>query len=623
MSRTCLDLLNSNNPNLLNTFNSKQKTTLSFMNPVQTVNNNNVVENTSDNACAFPKNAKNLFNITSDTLFVPQSLFWDRSEITNDKIYNLPEVSKTQFPSSGNIAQSGNIGSLTNDAYYALFKDDVQKIVSYCNLIKTFISSNNTLEQEKQDLISKTHNIKNWIDETNAKCDTIKAEKNNKVKNLNNMQNDFTATFAQYSNAVFNFNSKIDKLNDLLNQATNQQLAVLFEDNNFGGTSLIIKIGEGFPDLGNYANMVNSFIVAGNANLNLFREKNYTGNNITATDFGDNNGNLPMMIGADHLYNYAGQGQNFNSVAQSGRLELLDGAVKTFKNPFNKVQGYEYKFMTWNGRSEIQSTPAFTPWDIPPPPPLSDTGLPPAPEYDYLGCYAEKPNTTGAYSDPTRLMNFVTSATSVDDCYNKTKDNYKYFALQYGGVCYGGNDENFAVLGQLPDSQCTFKCPPGVGDAKCGGAWQNSVYVNNNDPVNPIYDFHPQNQVIKSLADTSMVLDVPGFNKSTLFPIWSWPNWEGPNQHWTRTVNGQLVSQDSGLCMDIYASDGIHSGTPVGQQYCHDGQNQKWIYNNDNKSLTSPAAPGLCLDLTGGKAEKGTRLMMYNCHYGPNQQWTL
>lgn len=84
-----------------------------------------------------------------------------------------------------------------------------------------------------------------------------------------------------------------------------------------------------------------------------------------------------------------------------------------------------------------------------------------------LGCWTD----SSTRQLPTRLSG--ASNAVMKDCawlaYNQGKT---YFGLQYGGECWGGNDDP-RKLG--PSNQCTMKCQ---GDATqtCGGPWANTVY---------------------------------------------------------------------------------------------------------------------------------------------------
>lgn len=132
--------------------------------------------------------------------------------------------------------------------------------------------------------------------------------------------------------------------------------------------------------------------------------------------------------------------------------------------------------------------------------------------------------------------------------------------------------------------------------------------------VSPL--FNPQNVPIKPVNVNSKCLDVPGGNINPYYPLTIWDCHGGMHQRW-KYMNGALVNERNGLCLDITGA-GTSSGTLVGQNQCNGGQNQEWGYNND-KTLTSPSAPGMCLDLKG----EYFHTQIWDCNGGIYQQWTL
>ena len=54
---------------------------------------------------------------------------------------------------------------------------------------------------------------------------------------------------------------------------------------------------------------------------------------------------------------------------------------------------------------------------------------------------------------------------------------FAYYAVQFGGACFGSNDlERAARLG--PSSSCNMGCTGRPSDLEeCGGAWANSIYL--------------------------------------------------------------------------------------------------------------------------------------------------
>ena len=143
---------------------------------------------------------------------------------------------------------------------------------------------------------------------------------------------------------------------------------------------------------------------------------------------------------------------------------------------------------------------------------------------------------------------------------------------------------------------------------------------NVNIPTTPPL-FNPQSQAIKNVKNTSICLDVPESSTSSRYPIQGWNCNSGENQQWSYK-NGTLINRRSGLCLDIKNNE-IQNGAHVGQYQCiTNARNQQWVYNY-NKTLTSPLAPGKCLELLGGNAVNGTQTVIWDCNNADHQKWTV
>ena len=86
-----------------------------------------------------------------------------------------------------------------------------------------------------------------------------------------------------------------------------------------------------------------------------------------------------------------------------------------------------------------------------------------------LGCYTD--------NDSRMLPDMLSSDTSNNTpgtCAGMASlKGYKYFALQDGGYCFGGNNDAYNALGV--SGGCTMACPADKSQ-DCGGAWSNSVW---------------------------------------------------------------------------------------------------------------------------------------------------
>jgi hypothetical protein len=82
----------------------------------------------------------------------------------------------------------------------------------------------------------------------------------------------------------------------------------------------------------------------------------------------------------------------------------------------------------------------------------------------------------------------------------------------------------------------------------------------------------------------------------------------------TLTVGG------STFCLDANGA-GTSPGTKVIIWPCTGGTNQQWIFNGSGAVIG--AQSGLCLDVSGGSTADGALAELWNCTGGSNQQWTL
>ena len=83
----------------------------------------------------------------------------------------------------------------------------------------------------------------------------------------------------------------------------------------------------------------------------------------------------------------------------------------------------------------------------------------------------------------------------------------------------------------------------------------------------------------------------------------------------------RFVNTMSEKCLDVYGAKG-ENGTPVYQWDCHNGNNQKWVLDED-KRLRPLHAPHMCLDVHEGNTQNGAHLVIWDCHQGKNQKWTI
>jgi hypothetical protein len=93
----------------------------------------------------------------------------------------------------------------------------------------------------------------------------------------------------------------------------------------------------------------------------------------------------------------------------------------------------------------------------------------------------------------------------------------------------------------------------------------------------------------------------------------------------------RIVAMHSGRCVDIPGGNGSE-GTAVEQYDCHDGYNQGWLmrwWDNDGATdfylieSADPASAGMCLDVQWASQNPGAPVILYPCHGGHSQQWSL
>jgi hypothetical protein len=75
----------------------------------------------------------------------------------------------------------------------------------------------------------------------------------------------------------------------------------------------------------------------------------------------------------------------------------------------------------------------------------------------------------------------------------------------------------------------------------------------------------------------------------------------------------RIQNKGTKLCWDVWGA-GTNNGTAITTYDCHGGPNQQFTY--DSKERLTIAHSGKCVDLSYGKD-----IVQYDCHDGPNQKW--
>lgn len=130
--------------------------------------------------------------------------------------------------------------------------------------------------------------------------------------------------------------------------------------------------------------------------------------------------------------------------------------------------------------------------------------------------------------------------------------------------------------------------------------------------------------VLSSAEKPKYVMDVAGVRKDNGAQVYMWENWNGPNQQWTLTPEGNIKSVNSGKCLDVTGA-GTTNGTGLLQWDCHQGNHQRFTV--DSESRIHPVhAPEKCLDVDNtayGRTANGARLQIWDCNDGANQKFSM
>ncbi|MCO6011670.1 RICIN domain-containing protein [Actinoallomurus purpureus] len=111
-------------------------------------------------------------------------------------------------------------------------------------------------------------------------------------------------------------------------------------------------------------------------------------------------------------------------------------------------------------------------------------------------------------------------------------------------------------------------------------------------------------------------VDIPGSNTTPGTQLIIWDCHGGANQTWQ--FHGGTV-RALGACMTAATGTDL---TPITISTCTGAATQKWTYEPTTKRLRNDPS-GKCLDVNGGATDNNSKIVLYSCHTGTNQQWTL
>lgn len=95
--------------------------------------------------------------------------------------------------------------------------------------------------------------------------------------------------------------------------------------------------------------------------------------------------------------------------------------------------------------------------------------------------------------------------------------------------------------------------------------------------------------------------------------------YRSPQVAWGTVPGVALVNRASGLCLDLPRSSQANGVAPI-VWGCHGGANQRWTLTAESELRVLNGLK--CLDAQRSGTAPGTRLLSWNCHNGSNQKWT-
>jgi poly(hydroxyalkanoate) depolymerase family esterase len=85
---------------------------------------------------------------------------------------------------------------------------------------------------------------------------------------------------------------------------------------------------------------------------------------------------------------------------------------------------------------------------------------------------------------------------------------------------------------------------------------------------------------------------------------------------------GALRSDGAGKCLDVPGGT-TNNSTRLQIWDCHGGVNQQWTRSSAEELTVYSGSSTRCLDAEGAGTSPGTRVIIYSCHGGANQKWRM
>ncbi|WP_084721965.1 RICIN domain-containing protein [Rhodococcus marinonascens] len=135
------------------------------------------------------------------------------------------------------------------------------------------------------------------------------------------------------------------------------------------------------------------------------------------------------------------------------------------------------------------------------------------------------------------------------------------------------------------------------------------------------------------------VIDIVDDGTVSGTPVQMWDNTGAENQQWTMHTGGggtQIVNPHTQKCLDVHEGTAVNSlsdlfpnGAPIQISGCGTQTSDEWFVSpevtdgNPVGGTIVNAPSGKCLDVTDSESANGTRLQLWDCTGGPNQQFNF
>jgi hypothetical protein len=131
----------------------------------------------------------------------------------------------------------------------------------------------------------------------------------------------------------------------------------------------------------------------------------------------------------------------------------------------------------------------------------------------------------------------------------------------------------------------------------------------------------PAAKEIRSKLRDNFCVDVKGGSKDAVAEVFMYDCLNQDNQRLTYDGGRRMVSKNSGMCLNVNGGS-TENGARIIQYPCSDTPNQLWTLKGDG-TVRPDHAPEKCLDVFGLHTENESKLTLWNCNGGVNQQFAF